>query len=942
MLVGRDAEQQQIAALLAGARVGQSGVLVVTGEAGIGKTALVDHARGLTGAMAVLTVVGTEAEQDLPFAGLAQLLRVSAGELDRLPAPQAQALAVALALQPGTGVDRFAVGAALLTLLTQRSEDRPVCILIDDAQLVDRPSQEAMVFVARRLLADAIAVLVTARTEEPCLFLVKDLPQLRLGGLAAGATRELAREGLGEAAGVELVDRVVTLSGGNPLAVHELVQERERLRALPPGAPGPVPRVLVELYAERAARLSRASQAVLQVAAAVGDDLGVVSRTCTVLGVTATAITEAEAAGLVSVRGDRVQFSHPLVRSALYATASPAERRRVHAAIASVLNDDDSDRRAWHRSEATVGADPAAAAEMEAVADRAAGRGAYSIAATAAERAAGLSAQEDERAARLLAAGTWSWYAGEAERATALLLRANLIERSPALSSRGTRLRGVIAARNGGVDEARDLLLRAGDESPDPSEAIACYAETIDACFYLADAATAVLAAERAEALLSAATPAAEVLGLLAVGMAKVLAGGDGIEQITEAVRRAEAPAVVAAVRQHDGVDHSFPVDLTWLVLGPMFLRDSSSGRALVQAAVDDQRGRSAIGALPHLLFHIARDKATTDDWPGAEADYSEAVGLAREFGQSTELAMSLAGLGWLEARQGRAEVATAHVTEALRLAEQYSVRIAGIWAGWASADLALGGGDVDAAVQGYRGVDELLVRLGVLDVDLSPAPEQVEALLRLGRTAEAAALSTAYAGRAAAKGRPWAQARAARTQGLLASDRDLDATFGRALQLHAATLDAYEQARTELAYGARLRRARRRIDARPLLRAALATFSRLGARAWAETAADEVEATGCDRGSARGSAGQPAHAARAPDRHAARRRPDHPSGGERAVPQSEDGRVPPAPRVHEVRHRLPVAARGPDASLTDDSSRGVRVSDDARSPGAPPAGPPR
>lgn len=279
----------------------------------------------------------------------------------------------------------------------------------------------------------------------------------------------------------------------------------------------------------------------------------------------------------------------------------PSRRTTTNSWIKSIETDDhDSDRRAWHRSEATVGADATVAVEMERVAARAAARGAYSVAATAAERAAGRCVSQDLRAALLRSAGTWSWYAGEAERATALLVRSDLVERSPALSSRGRRLQGMIAARSGGVDEARDLLLRAGDDSPDPSEAIACYAETIDVCFYLADAATALLAAGRVEALLSRATPAAVVRGLLAVGIAKVLAGRDGTEQLAEAVRRAEAMTVVATGPQwNDGTGHPSPDDMSWLVLGPIFLRDSSSGRALVQTAVDDQRGRSASGRCP-------------------------------------------------------------------------------------------------------------------------------------------------------------------------------------------------------------------------------------------------------------------------------------------------------------------------------------------------------
>lgn len=840
VLVGRDWQQQRIRALIAAARVGQSGVLVVTGEAGIGKTALLDYAKSMTAGMTVLTVVGTDAEHDLPFAGLAQLLRVSAAELDRLPAPQAQALAVALALRVGGGVDRFAVGAGLLTLLTQRSEDRPVCLIIDDAQLVDRPSQEALAFVARRLLADAVAVIVAARVDEPCLLVADDLAQLRLTGLDRSATRTLIDEGLRGSA--EVAERIYQLSAGNPLAVLELVLQGERLLALPPGAPAPVPAVLARFYARRVADLEPAAVSALQVAATAGEDLVVVSRACEQLGVSVSALAFAEAAGLVAVNGDRIRFRHPLVRSAVYAGASPTRRRDLHAAVAASLGEADADRRAWHRSEAVLGPEAAIAAEMEAVAGRASSRGAYSVAATAAERAAELSVTDTDRAGRLQTAGTWAWYAGEAHRAQSLLARAAAVDPTSDSRVAGRRLQGVIAARCGAVDEARDLLMRAGAESSDPAESIACYAEAIDVCFYLGDAATALVTAERVEALLEGVDPRVAVLGLMAVGMARVLAGQNGATQIREAVHRAELTGLGESGRR---VPSGQPYEDFWLVIGPLFLRDSSSGRDLVQRVADDRRAQSTIGGLAHLLFHLARDEAATDRWSNAEADYNEAIGLAREFGQSTELAMSLSGLAWLEARQGHGDQAKAHAAETLRLADTHHVELGRIWAMLALGDLALGSGEVEPAFEHYAAVEQLLGQLGVLDVDLSPVPELVEVMARRGDTRGATALAGAYQERADTKGQPWALARAARTQALLSDDAHLDEAFRHALELHAATLDAFERARTQLAHGSRLRRARRRVDARSELRAASATFTRLGARPWAEAAADELAATG-------------------------------------------------------------------------------------------------
>lgn len=840
MLFGRESQQRRIDTLLAAARVGQSGVLVITGEAGIGKSALLGYARGASAGMRVLTLVGTQAEQDLPFAGLGQLLRLAPTELDRLPPPQAQALAVALALREGGGVDRFAIGAGLLTLLTQRSEDRPLCLLIDDAQLVDRPSQEALSFVARRLLADAIAVIIAARPDEPCLLAAGDLPELRLAGLDAGGTRALVRHRAGAAGTPELSDLVLRLSAGNPLAVDELVQERDRLLALPPGAPGPSSPVLAQVYARRAVGLAPEVAAVVLVAAVAGEDLRLISRACARLGLPVAGLAAAEAAGLLHVDGDQVLFSHPLMRSGAYAVATAGRRREMHACIADSIGDADPDRRAWHRCEAGIGPDATLALEMDAVAARAAGRAAYSIAATAAERAATLSTTDALRAARWRAAGTWSWFAGEVARAQLLLTRAAAGEDSVATRVTGQRLLGVIAARCGAVDEARDLLLQAAEDSPDPSETIACYADTINACFYLGDASTALTAAGRLSALLDRAGDDDRVVGLMAAGMARVLAGQGGADLIRDAVQLAQQTGASTA-DPSPGEGH----EAYWLVLGPMFLRDSSSGRDLVQRVADDRRAQSAIGVLPHLLFHLARDEAATDRWGNAEADYHEAIDLARESGQSTELAMSLAGLTWLEARQGRDEETVAHAAETIALCDANHVELGRIWTGFALGDLALGRGDVPESVEHYRAVEDLLARLGVLDVDLSPVPELVEALVRLGDVDAAVPLVENFTARAAAKGQPWAMARAARSQALVSADGQVDETFGRALALHAVTLDAFERARTQLAHGSRLRRARRRVDARRSLRAALETFTKLGARRWAATAADELAATG-------------------------------------------------------------------------------------------------
>ena len=350
------------------------------------------------------------------------------------------------------------------------------------------------------------------------------------------------------------------------------------------------------------------------------------------------------------------------------------------------------------------------------------------------------------------------------------------------------------------------------------------------------NAAAVLDATGRAERLLDRPlSDTARAVGTMAAGMARVMAGRPGAALIRSGVE------LLAAVDDAAGA----PMRPDWLMLGPLFLRESGTGRSLVRAALDEGRARSAVGTLPGLLFTIARDGATTEHWTGAAADYGEAIGLARELGQTTMLAVLLGGLSWLEARQGHAEACRAHAEEALALCARYQISLAEVWAEYALGELALVSGDVPAAVERLGGLLDRLAELDIHDPDVSPAPELVEAYLRSGRTEDAVALADRYGAQAAAKALPWAQARAARLRGLLCGWAELDDRFGEALALHERTPDVFEAARTRLLYGARLRRARRRADAREPLRAALECFDRLGARPWADLAAAELEATG-------------------------------------------------------------------------------------------------
>jgi DNA-binding CsgD family transcriptional regulator len=284
---------------------------------------------------------------------------------------------------------------------------------------------------------------------------------------------------------------------------------------------------------------------------------------------------------------------------------------------------------------------------------------------------------------------------------------------------------------------------------------------------------------------------------------------------------------------------------LAWVAIGPLWLREAGTGDGLVDRTLAVARARTAAGTLPQLLTYIGIGQAASGRLIEGAASFDEAVRLARETGQRTMLAGALARLAWVDARRGRADAARAHAGEALGIAVELGAHLFEIWALLALGELELIRGDAGAALRRYEELEGALARRGFADADLSPAPERVELLLRTGRREQAAAVAEQFAGEAAAKGQPWAMARAARCHALLAVDDELEARFEEALELHARTPDGFEAARTWLAYGARLRRAGRRMRAREQLRAAHEVFEDLGAAPWAELARTELAATG-------------------------------------------------------------------------------------------------
>jgi DNA-binding CsgD family transcriptional regulator len=842
MLVGRHQAQRDVEALLAGARLGQSGVLVVRGEAGIGKSALLGHAVARATGLRLLRTCGTETERDLPFAGLATLLRPLLDRIESLPEPQSEALGVALALREGGTVNRFAISAGLLTLLTAASEEQPTAVVVDDAHLLDLPSAEALAFVARRLVADALLVLVAVRPDESAAF--DGLPVLDLPRLDRADSRDVVQDAavLTE----EQVVRIVQLAAGNPLVLRTLADRPDSLTGIPPEldveATVGLSSVARAAFGMQLGRLDERVIDAVRVAAVAGEDLAVVGRACAADGIPIEGLASAEEAGLLTTGADRVVFVHPLARTAVYAATPAGVRRRLHALVAAVVAVGDADRRAWHLSAATLGPEDSVAAELDAVAVRAAARGAHAVAASASERAAQLSESSEDAGRRLLAAGEAAWLSGDDRRAAAVLDEALRHVTAPALRARVRAVTGLASARSGRLGQAYVELLRAADRAGEQAigASMELYAEVVEVCTYLLDVPAGSVVAQRLERLLAdpevcaRAGVRAEAIASIAVGMARTLEGGSGVEHLRRGV------SLFAGLPLADHRSRS-----AWEVLGPLYLRESGAGRDLVQRSVTERREAGAIGELPHLLFHLARDDATGERWTRGEAAYGEAVALARETGQATELAANLAGLCWLHARQGRVEDCRTTGAEAREIAHAHDVHLAEMWVEFGLAELDLSLGRVAEAAAGFESLAARLAERDVRDPDLSPVPELVEARLRSGDLTGSETFVATYLARAEGKARPWSLARAARVRALLCGDDEVDAAFGAALTEHARTPDRFETARTRLLYGERLRRLRRRTDSRVLLRGALEDFERLGARRWSDIALSELDATG-------------------------------------------------------------------------------------------------
>ena len=524
------------------------------------------------------------------------------------------------------------------------------------------------------------------------------------------------------------------------------------------------------------------------------------------LGLDLAGIAAAESERLVDVSNGRIEFRHPLVRSAVYGDADSARRRACHRALADVLPDAEADRRAWHLALGSLGPDDAACAALDQAGVRARNRSAYDVASRAFERAAEL-APDDRRQAHLLqSAAEAAWSAGLASRAAELVDRARSHDTSPETAVALEHLRGHLSSRLGTVRQGQSILASGAElaRGVDDERAVVMLAEVVNAAFYAGDPAAMHAAAARINELApQGASLQCTFYATVARGMALLFTGdGPGGAALLRS-----AGELALSVQDFSEI----PRLLVWAAMCPIWLRESGTLRTLIDRAVQVTREQAAIGLLPYLLSHLAIDQATTDRPAVAVASFHEVLQLAREAGQRTDLSAALARLAWLEARMGRDADCRAHAQEALDLARDLGLGLCEIWATAALGELHLGLGRTAEAVAAFERQSSIIQAHGIGDVDLSPGPELVELHMRAGRREIALRTADGYEEQARRKGEPWASP-VRNGSAVVSAEAQMGEHFERALELHDQTPDLFETARTCFAYGSRLRRSRKRI----------------------------------------------------------------------------------------------------------------------------------
>ncbi|HVR06026.1 MAG TPA: AAA family ATPase [Solirubrobacteraceae bacterium] len=846
-LLGRAPERAALAALLADARAGRSGALLLRGEPGIGKTTLLQETIEQAAGMRVLHTRGLESEAELAFAGLAELLGPILDLRTEIPALQAASLAGALGVGDLVPYARFPLLAGTLSLLAAAAEPEPLLVVVDDALWLDAPSAEALIFVARRLRFEGIAMLLAQRPDDLRGLVAAGIATLDVHGLDAASGGELVGARRGVAVPVDVARELRAATGGNPLALRtaaELLEDDQLRGARPLPQPLPVGEQLSAAFLARVAQLPEATVSALTVLAAAGAGEAVrLGGALAALGLTLADLHPAEEVGLVDLGAGAPTLAHPLLRSALYQSATPARRREIHAALAAALQDGD-ERRAWHLAAAAVGPDEQLAADLERAAGVAGGRGGHMTAAALLERAAELSPDSDAQARRLHRAAGEAHLGGRPAWAMQRVERALGLAREPRLRAEIAHMRGSLEQYAGSTARARQLLV-AEAEAIRRADSSAT-GQRLATLILLDAAATSILAGDVAAAHATA-TAAAQVASTVegTVGLAPA-----ALEQTLAMVRGAPPPAGrLGAISEQLLGAPDLPVGALWLaqfaINDLVFSEQYDAAQTALERMVGALRAVSAFGVLPLPLIALAELHFRTGRWISAYGAAHEAIEIAQQADELSFAAMALATAARIEAATGRMQECAAHAERAHELAAAVGVRPASVYASAAQGLAALGQGAAEEAIRHLTRVCEQTARDGVEHpAVIQWAPDLVEAHLRAGERVAAKRALVMLEARAQRARHTWALAAAARCRGLLDDAESGERSFAEALAWHARTATPFEQARTQLCLGERLRREGRRAEAREPLEAALATFAQLGAEPWSRRAREELGAT--------------------------------------------------------------------------------------------------
>jgi DNA-binding CsgD family transcriptional regulator len=835
-LTDRRSERQALDRLVQAVTSGQSRSLVVRGDPGVGKTVLLDYLAGQGQGCRVARAVGVQTEMELAFAGLHQLCAPMLDHAGHLPVPQRDALRTAFGLAAGPPPDRFLVGLAVLSLLSEVAGERPLICLIDDEQWLDQASAQALGFAARRLAADPVGLVFAAREPGPEL---AGLPGLEVGGLQESDARELLDSALAGPIDDRIRDRIVAETQGNPLALLELP------RGLSPselaggfGLPGAAPlseRIAESFRRQLEALPAQSRRLVLLAAAEPYGDLPLVWRAAGQLGIPVQAAAPAVDAGLVEF-GTRVRFRHPLLRSASYRAASVADRQAVHGALAEATDPDTApERRAWHRAQAAAGPDEEVAAELERSAGRAQARGGLAAAAAFLERSVLLTADPARRADRTLAAAQAQLHAGAFGTALELITDAEAGPLDELQSARADLLRGEIVFASGMGSDAPPLLLKAASrlEPLDAGLARETYLTAWMAALFagrLAGAGDLLEVCRAARALPASADPP-HPADLVLAGLAMVVADGPA----------AAAPTLRRAISAFNNADMTMAEELRWgwfAEAAASALWDDDTWRAMLTRQVQLAREAGALDQLPIMLAALGTAMAWSGDFAAAAALDAEADAVCEVTGSRAApfTAMLLASLRGCQAE------ATPLIEGTIAEATAGGQGIAVAYAHWAAAILANGLGRYADALVAARQASE---DTSTLYISMWALPELIEAAARTGDTGIAGDALTRLAQFTRAGGTDFGLGVEARSRALISAGETAESLYREAIDRLGRTRLRPELARAHLLYGEWLRHENRRAEAREQLRTAHDMLAAMGAEAFAERAGRELLAVG-------------------------------------------------------------------------------------------------